>query len=86
MDNVRHIGIRKIPSDADLEKFLESLIKEYLDETDKTVGELNETIKETEDSGQPSSFAFAKMLNYLATLEKPELIELLAGALWHLAD
>ena len=46
--------------------------------------ELIETIDETIASGQPPIFAFGKMLNYLATLEKPELVEILAGALWTL--
>lgn len=89
MSNVRHIGLRAIPGDIPdegLDFFLESVIKEYCAKTTEKVAELNETIKETEDSGQPYSFAMGKMLNYLATLEKPELIELLAGALWHLAD
>ena len=89
MDNVRHIGLRAIPgniTDEGLDLFLETVIKEYSEKTKQKVEELKETIRETEDSGQPYSFAAGKMLNYLATLEKPELIELLAGALWHLAD
>lgn len=86
MSNIRRIGIRAIPDDADIAKFLESLIQEYNKKTIEKVKELNETIKETENSGQPAEFAFGKMLNYLATLEKPELIELLAGALWNAAE
>lgn len=90
MDNVRRIGLRVIHgdgiSDDGLNLYLEGLIKEYSEKTQEKVYELNETVKETEDSGQPYSFAMGKMLNYLATLEKPELIELLAGALWTLAD
>lgn len=89
MDNVRHIGLRAIPgdiTDEGMDFFLETVIKEYSNKATQVVGELNETIRETEDSGQPYSFAMGKMLNYLANFEKPELIELLAGALWHLAD
>lgn len=89
MDNVRHIGLRAIPgeiTDEGLDYFLETTIKEYSNKAKEKVGELNETISETENSGQPYSFAMGKMLNYLATLEKPELIECLAGALWLLAD
>jgi hypothetical protein len=84
MDNVRHIGIRPIPDDADVAKFLGDLSEEYKKILKEKGEELIETIDETIASGQPPIFAFGKMLNYLATLEKPELVEILAGALWTL--
>ena len=84
MDNVRHIGIRPIPDDADVAKFLGELAVEYRKLLDEKCKELIDTIDETIESNQPPIFAFGKMLNYLATLEKPELVEILAGALWTL--
>lgn len=84
MDNVRHIGIRLVPDDADVAKFLSDLSEEYKKLSKEKGEELIETIEETMRSGQPPIFAFGKMLNYLATLEKPELVEILAGALWTL--
>jgi hypothetical protein len=82
MDNVRRIGIRAIPDDADIAKFLTQLIDEYDDKVNEKRSELKETIEQTIRNNEPPVFAFGKMLNYLATLEKPELIELLAGTLW----
>jgi hypothetical protein len=82
MDNVRRIGIRAIPDDADIAKFLQKLIEEYDEKVGVQKQELADTIEQTIRNDEPPVFAFAKMLNFLATLEKPELIELLAGLLW----
>lgn len=82
MDNVRRIGIRAIPDDADIAKFLAQLTNEYADKVCEVDDQLKDTIDETIRQNQPPIFAFGKLLNYLATLEKPELIELVAGLLW----
>lgn len=85
MSNVRRIGIRAIPDDADIAKFLSELIDEYQEKSREKSVQLEETIEQTIRSNEPPVFAFGKMLNYLATLEKPELIELLAGVMWEKA-
>lgn len=82
MSNVRHIGIRSVPDDADIAKFLRSLCEEYKHKNNLVEDQLLETIDDTIEQKQPPIFAFGKLLNYLATLEKPELIEILAGSLW----
>lgn len=82
MDNIRRIGIRAVPDDADIAKFLGELVEEYQQKAGEKSVELQDTIEQTIRSNEPPVFAFGKMLNYLATLEKPELIELLAGLLW----
>lgn len=82
MDNVRHIGIRPIPDDADISKFLQETNTEYQTKLDGIILQLNDTLTETVKESQPPVFALAKLLNYLAKMEKPELIELLSAALW----
>lgn len=82
MNNVRRIGIRAVPDDADIARFLRQLEEEYQPKVKEIKEQLSETIDETILADQPPIFAFGKLLNYLATLEKPELIELLAGCLW----
>lgn len=82
MDNVRRIGIRAIPDDADVAKFLGKLKDEYVLKAAEVEDQLADTIEETIRSDQPPIFAFGKLLNYLATLEKPELVELFAGLIW----
>lgn len=78
----RRIGIRAIPDDADIAQFLGNLAEEYKKKSDDVGDQLIETIDDSIAENQPPIFAFGKLLNYLATLEKPELIELLAGSLW----
>ena len=76
------VGIRVVPQDVDIAEFLYALKEEYTAKTDEKLQELEDTIEQTIRSNEPPIFAFGKMLNYLASLEKPELIELLAGAMW----
>ena len=82
MTDGRRVGLRPIPEDVDIAEFLYATMQEYRNKAKEKVKELDDTIEETIRSDQPPIFAFGKMLNYLATLEKPELIELLAGSLW----
>lgn len=82
MDNPRRIGIRAVPPDADIARFLQQLIKEYEAKLNGVERGLADTVSQTAHDNEPEVFAFAKMLNYLATLTKPELIELLASSLW----
>lgn len=82
MDNVRRIGIRAVPDDADIAKFLGAMIEENQEKRIEVENQLRDTVDETIRQNQPPVFAFAKLLNYLATLEKPDLIELLSSCLW----
>ena len=81
-DNVRRIGIRSLPPDADIAVFLQSIKEEYSSKREEIKEQLTETIDESIENNQPPIFAFGKLLNYLASREKPELIELLASCLW----
>lgn len=78
----KRIGFRLIPSDQDIAVFLDKTITEYQERFNIEKQALEETIKETIYNNEPPIFAVGKMLNYLASLEKPELIEILAGAMW----
>jgi len=82
MGDIRRVGIRAIPDDADVAKFLFSLSEEYETKIKEVCEQMDDTIEQTIRSEEPPIFAFGKLLNYLASLEKPELIELLAGAIW----
>lgn len=76
------VGIRAVPADTDIAIFLDKLMEEYKQISDEKEKELADTIEQTIRDNEPPIFAFGKMLNYLAQLEKPELIEILAGTLW----
>jgi hypothetical protein len=85
MDNVRRIGIRAIPDDVNIATFLSKMIEEHDHKREAVEEQLADTLEETIRASQPPVFAFAKLMNYLATLEKPELIELLSSSLWRTA-
>lgn len=82
-----HVGLTPIPTDANVTEFLQQLWAEHNEQLSTIVGELQQTIAQTEDVGEPDIFAYGKLLNYLASSEvtKPDLIRLLAAALWELA-
>lgn len=77
------IGLKSVPPDVVLEEWLYNLFLEYRHETDNFGIELMDTIMQTHHERQPHIFAFAKMLNKLATMEKPDLIKILSAAMWH---
>ena len=84
---IRHIGLTPVPKDANIEEFLNNVIKENREEMESFLKELIKTVAETETSGQPSSFAYGKMLNYLAREESVTqtwLINMFASAMWEL--
>lgn len=82
MNDIRRIGMRQVPDDADIAEFLKKMFEEHNNKLAQKENELKDTIDETVNSNEPSIFAFGKLLNYLATLEKPDLIELLSAAMW----
>lgn len=83
----RRVGITPIPTDANVEHFLEGLRSDNQDSLDAVLSDMRKTIAQTEHVGEPVVFAYGKLLNYLASTEvrKPDLIRLLAAAIWELS-
>lgn len=84
MTEHRRIGITVIPDDAELAKYLEELSIQNQTLCEGILIELRETVTGTLAEDQPEIFAYAKMLNFLASLSKIELNNLCAAALWKL--
>jgi hypothetical protein len=80
------VGLIPIPTDANIEFFLEDLRQDHKKLLDALLDDLAKTVEETAEGGQPPIFAYGKLMNYLSSHEvkKPELIRLLAVALWEL--
>lgn len=80
------VGLTPIPTDANVDQFLEDLWREHSQELERLLGDMKRTIEQTEDDGEPAMFAYGKLLNYLASDEakRPKLIRLLAAAIWEL--
>lgn len=81
MGNV--IGLVPVPGDSPLGEFIDKMIATDIELLQEKLGELNLTVEETKESEQPESFAYAKLMNYLATvISHPDLLHLCAAALW----
>jgi hypothetical protein len=82
----RRIGLEPVPdfTDAELSEFLKKTISHDLDHLEEVLVDLIGTVQETKENGQEIGFAYAKLMNYLASLPKPVRIHLCAAALWKL--
>jgi hypothetical protein len=80
------IGLRPIPPDAVLEEFINQMLSKDIKTCNGQMDLLMDAIEETEYKDQPRAFAYAKLLNFLAseTLSKLELVHLCAAAMWRL--
>lgn len=81
------IGLVPVPGDKPLGEFIESLIDRDSKFLRDKINELNKTIEETEESEQPHSFAYAKLMNYLAkVMSQSDLVALCAASMWAIAS
>lgn len=82
----RRVGFTPIPTDANIQFWLDDLVADHKTLLDALLNDLARTVEETAEKGQPPIFAYAKMMNYLASeqVKKPEVVRLLAAALWEL--
>lgn len=80
------VGLTPIPTDANIEYFLNDLYANHRKKLNEVLLDMAGTIERTEAVGEPAIFSYAKLLNYLSSeqVKKPELIRLLAAALWEL--
>jgi hypothetical protein len=82
------IGLHPVPPDAVLEEYLNETIQKDVARLDGQLELLWDAVEESLDKGQPEVFAYAKLLNFLAsdTLDKPDLVHLCAAAMWKLYE
>jgi hypothetical protein len=83
-NDIPRIGPKIILSDDQIERFLKDQCNEHYKLLQEKMGELNDTIEETEKEEQPMEFAYAKLLNYLNAQDTPTIIYLCAAAMWEL--
>ena len=82
------IGLRPVPPDAVLEEYISKTIAKDISVLDGQLEFLWDAVEDCLDKGQPEVFAYARMLNFLAsdTLSKPELVHMCAAAMWKLYE
>ena len=79
------VGLTAVPEDDDLVDFIKSLIRNHRGLLLITKEELQETLAQTEEAGEPQVFGYAKLMNFLAQgIAEPDLVNLCAAALWEL--
>lgn len=79
-----HVGLHSVPDDKDLAKWLRSLLIEANEEFLVYFNEWQEVVEMTEESKEPEEWAYARLLNNLATLDQPKLIRLFSAAIWRI--
>lgn len=78
------VGLTPIPTDANVEYFLQQLSGDNHEKLINLLEDLRRTMAQTSEAGEPTIFAYGKLLNYLAAAKKPDMIRWLAAALWEL--
>ena len=73
------------PDDETLEEFIDQQMNQALTMLKEKIKELDITVDETEESGQPNNFAYAKLLKSLNNdISSTQLVHLCAIAMWKL--
>ena len=81
-----HIGLVPVPDDGELSDFIRKMIVSDSEQCDRHTAELAETVEATREMEEPEEFAYARMLNFLESLEEKDLIHLCASALWRIHE
>ena len=81
------MGLTPVPSDDQLSEWLQQQIDENDEILYVVLGDLQLSIEDKKEKGEPVNFSYGKLLNYLASehFTEPDRIRLLAAALWELA-
>lgn len=82
----RRVGLEAAPDDAQLEEWLGQKIDSASDEMEEILGDFVDMVKLSMDDGEPWLWNYARLLNYLATLDNPKMIRVLSVALWTIME
>lgn len=76
------------PDDGEVEKFLKETKDTDIAELYEFLIDMGETIKQTEENGEPKIFAYGKLWNFLKGTEISHAMQtkLLAAAIWTLME
>lgn len=81
---MNYVGPIPVPNDTNLADFLTKLRHEATLELEVLLSEFSEVIDYGKEEGEPEEFAYARLLNQLATIETPKLIRILSAAIWRI--
>lgn len=78
----KRIGVDPVPDDEDLVKWLNERFKSSDEEYKTIFTEFQEVVSLTRENGEPIEFAYARLLNRLATLDAPVILRALSAVIW----
>lgn len=81
-----HVGLNPVPDDAKLEDWLEELLEAANKEKESLLEEFVDVVQYGKNEGEPYLFAYARLLNHLASLDHPLLIHILSAAIWEIME
>ncbi|AEL97982.1 hypothetical protein CL65_gp074 [Mycobacterium phage Patience] len=82
----RRVGLEAAPDDAQLEDWLGQKIDSANEEMEEILGDFVDMVKLSMDDGDPWLWNYARLLNFLATLDNPKMIRVLSAALWTIME
>lgn len=82
----RRVGLEAAPDDAQLEEWLSQKIDEASEEMEEILRDFVDMVKMSMDDGEPWLWNYARLLNYLTTLDDPKRIRVLSVALWTIME
>ncbi|AKU45361.1 hypothetical protein MADRUGA_71 [Mycobacterium phage Madruga] len=82
----RRVGLEAAPDDAQLEDWLGQKIDSASEEMEEILGDFVDMVKLSMDDGDPWLWNYARLLNFLATLDNPKMIRVLSAALWTIME
>lgn len=76
------VGLESVPNDAEIVGWLNHRFSEHSEQLVNYLREFNEVVELTRSDGEPIEFAYARLLNNLALLDSPKVLNMLAAMIW----
>ena len=82
----RRVGLEAAPDDAQLEEWLGQKLDAANEEKEEILRDFIDMVKMGIDDGEPWLWGYARLLNFLSTLDSPKLIRVLSAAIWEIME
>lgn len=77
------IGVDPVPSDEEKEAWLQKKLDQATDLAKELAAGFDDAAQYSKEQGEPEIFAYARLLNHVATLDTPTIIRILSAFVWH---
>lgn len=77
------IGVDPVPPDEEKEAWLKTKLGLAAVAATKLAADFDDAAQYSIEQGEPEIFAYARLLNHLASLDTPTLIRILSAFVWH---